>query len=505
MNLIVLIGSGAVGKMTVGQELMKITDYRLFHNHHMIEPVIEIFGKFDGAVVGKLREDIFDAFLKTDYSGLIFTYMWAFDMQSDWDYIKSVTDKFEATGGNVYYVELVADRAVRIERNKTENRLKNKASKRDIVVSEDRMLREETKYRLVSNDGEIPFENYMKIDNTNLEPSEVALMIKERFNLQGISVTELMNRVKLEGVREDEIEQLYDMQIKSFMSLYEKYHDEGSPAIESIERVRDRASQENRKYYFIVKDGARVGAINIGKRLSDPEEPCLYISPLFILPKYQNNPNFKVFESEHFKKEAGLVTFTPSVSEWVEKTNAVGLYVKRGKYGGTFAHKDIAFEFASAISPVFKLYLIKEFQRLKEAENDLQKLEWDAKRFLSKNNYLIQTDAVKNYLIPVCNYREDLQWLPYAEEADLLNVALFGFTAKAWREANPELAKKSNVRDYATINELTVLSNLESHNAQMIREGMDKKDRFEALKEIAEYQLRVLNEAEKISNRIEEQ
>lgn len=166
---------------------------------------------------------------------------------------------------------------------------------------------------------------------------------------------------------------------------------------------------------------------------------------------------------------------------------------------------DIAFEFASAISPVFKLYLIKEFQRLKEAENDLQKLEWDAKRFLSKNNYLIQTDAVKNYLIPVCNYREDLQWLPYAEEADLLNVALFGFTAKAWRGANPELAKKSNVRDYATINELTVLSNLESHNAQMIREGMDKKDRFEALKEIAEYQLRVLNEAEKINNRIEEQ
>lgn len=319
MNLIVLIGSGAVGKMTVGQELMKITDYRLFHNHHMIEPVIEIFGKFDGAVVGKLREDIFDAFLKTDYSGLIFTYMWAFDMQSDWDYIKSVTDKFEATGGNVYYVELVADRAVRIERNKTENRLKNKASKRDIVVTEDRMLREETKYRLVSNDGEIPFENYMKIDNTNLEPSEVALMIKERFNLQGISVTELMNRVKLEGVREDEIEQLYDMQIKSFMSLYEKYHDEGSPAIESIERVRDRASQENRKYYFIVKDGARVGAINIGKRLSDPEEPCLYISPLFILPKYQKQgigyvaiqkafalyPDTKVWKLDTILQESG--------------------------------------------------------------------------------------------------------------------------------------------------------------------------------------------------------
>ena len=216
------------------------------------------------------------------------------------------------------------------------------------------------------------------------------------------------------------------------------------------------------------------------------------------------NPDFKVVEFDHFKQEAGLHTFTLSVSDWVNSTNAIGIYVKKGRYGGTFAHKDIAFEFASAISPVFKLYLIKEFQRLKEKENDLQKLEWNAKRFLSKNNYLIQTDAVKNYLIPACNYREELQWLPYAEETDLLNVALFGFTAKAWREANPELAKKSNVRDYATINELAVLSNLESHNAQMIREGNDKADRFAVLKEIAEYQLRILNEAETINNRIEE-
>lgn len=161
------------------------------------------------------------------------------------------------------------------------------------------------------------------------------------------------------------------------------------------------------------------------------------------------NPNFKVFESEHFKKQAGLLTFTPSVSEWVNETNAIGLYVKRGKYGGTYAHKDIAFEFASAISLVFKLYLIKEFQRLKEEEN-------------------------------------------------ILNVALFGFTAKAWREANPELAKKNNVRDFATINELTVLSNLESHNAQMLREGKEKGERFKILQEIAEYQLNVLNAAEEI-------
>ena len=287
MNLIVLIGSGAVGKMTVGQELMKITDYRLFHNHHMIEPVIEIFGKFDGALVTKLREDVFDAFLKTDYTGMIFTYMWAFDLQSDWDYIKNVADKFEATGGTVYYVELVADRAVRIERNKTENRLKNKASKRDITVSEDRMIREETKYRLVSNEGEIPFENYMKIDNTDLEPAQVAQMIKDRFDLPDAGVTEMMNRVKLEEVREDEIPQLHEMQVQSFMPLYEKYHDEGSPAIETVERVRSRAMQENRKYYFILKDGARVGAVNVGRKSPDPEE-AFYISPIFILPKYQD-------------------------------------------------------------------------------------------------------------------------------------------------------------------------------------------------------------------------
>lgn len=142
------------------------------------------------------------------------------------------------------------------------------------------------------------------------------------------------------------------------------------------------------------------------------------------------NPNFKVFESERFKKDVGLVTFTPSVSEWVEKTDAIGLFVKKGRYGGTFAYKDIAFEFASAISPVFKLYLIREFQRLKTQENDLRKIEWDAKRFLSKNNYLIQTDAVKNYLITVCNYREDLQWLPYAEEADLLMLLFLDLLQK---------------------------------------------------------------------------
>lgn len=208
------------------------------------------------------------------------------------------------------------------------------------------------------------------------------------------------------------------------------------------------------------------------------------------------NPNFKVFESEHFRKQVGLLTFTPSVSEWCERTSAIGIYSKSGKYGGTYAHKDIAFEFAAQISPIFKLYLIKEFERLKQLEN--QNREWDVKRILTKNNYLIHTDAIKNYILPDNNYFKDREWLKYAEEADILNVALFHTTAKKWRELNPDLAKNSNIRDYASINELTVLSNLESHNAELIKEGKEKTERFEILSEIAKYQLDILNNAEKI-------
>lgn len=153
------------------------------------------------------------------------------------------------------------------------------------------------------------------------------------------------------------------------------------------------------------------------------------------------NPDFKVVEFDHFRSEAGLHTFTLSAKEWIEKTNATGMYVQAGRYGGTYAHKDIAFEFGSAISPIFKLYLLKEYQRLKDEENGRLELEWNAKRFLSKNNYLIHTDAVKNYVLPQSNYAKNTEWLAYADEADLLNVALFGCTAKAWRDANPELAK----------------------------------------------------------------
>ena len=178
MKLILIIGSGAVGKMTVGQELMKITDLRLFHNHMMIEPVLEVFGSFDGAVIQRLREVIFEEFFKTDYAGMIFTMMWAFDMPSDREYVMGVASKFD----EVYCVELIADQSVRLQRNGTENRLKHKASKRDVELSNQRLLNEE-RYRLVSEPGEIPFENYLRIDNTEIDPETVAKMIKEKFSL----------------------------------------------------------------------------------------------------------------------------------------------------------------------------------------------------------------------------------------------------------------------------------------------------------------------------------
>lgn len=179
MKLILIIGSGAVGKMTVGQELMKITNLRLFHNHMMIEPVIEIFDRFDGTIIQRLRETVIDEFVKSDLEGMIFTYMWAFDMVSDREYIMSVAEKFD----EIYCVELIADQSVRLERNKTENRLKNKASKRDLAASERRLIGEDTNHRLVSLDGEIPFKNYLRIDNTDLSPDAVAQMIKKKFAL----------------------------------------------------------------------------------------------------------------------------------------------------------------------------------------------------------------------------------------------------------------------------------------------------------------------------------
>jgi hypothetical protein len=211
------------------------------------------------------------------------------------------------------------------------------------------------------------------------------------------------------------------------------------------------------------------------------------------------NPNFKSIEFHAFKNEAGANSFTLTPKKWIETTNAIGIISKAGRYGGTYAHKDIAFEFASWISPTFKLFLITEYQRLKEIESNQYNLEWNVKRILSKANYHLHTDAIKNYILPEKNYTKNTEWLNYAEEADLLNVALFKCTAKDWREANPELAKKGmNIRDIASINELAILSNIESMNAEMIRKGIPKNERFKQLNEIAEYQLNVLNKKDSL-------
>ena len=183
MKLLFIIGNAAVGKMTVGQELMKLTGLRLFHNHMTIEPVIEIFGQYNGTAINRLRQVVFEEFAKSDCYGMIFTYMWAFDQKADWDYIKYVKSVFEPYNTEFYYVELIAPRDIRLERNVTENRLKNKASKRDIETSNQRLINADTQYRLESFDGEIPFDNYIKIDNSNLPPDVVAKMIQEKFNL----------------------------------------------------------------------------------------------------------------------------------------------------------------------------------------------------------------------------------------------------------------------------------------------------------------------------------
>ncbi len=201
------------------------------------------------------------------------------------------------------------------------------------------------------------------------------------------------------------------------------------------------------------------------------------------------NPDFKLLEFEGFRKEAGLNAFTLSPLKWVITTNAAGICVKSGRYGGTFAHKDIAFKFASWISVEFELYLYKEFQRLKEEEQ--KQLGWSAKRELAKLNYRIHTDAIKQNLIPPELDRRKTS-IVYANEADVLNVAMFGMTAQEWREANPD--KKGNIRDYANINELICLSNLESLNAVFINDGIPQGERLLKLNRVAISQMRVLAE-----------
>lgn len=204
-----------------------------------------------------------------------------------------------------------------------------------------------------------------------------------------------------------------------------------------------------------------------------------------------NNPNFKPIEFDGFRKQAGLNSFTLTAKQWIEKTGAIGLESKQGRYGGTYAHKDIAFEFASWISIEFKLYVIKEFQRLKEQENKRLNRDWNLQRTLSKINYKIHTDAVKEKIIPNLLSKTQVNFA-YANEADLLNMALFGITAKEWRDENPD--KKGNMRDEATLEQLVVLSNMESINALLIEQNISQKDRLVQLNKVAITQLESLLE-----------
>jgi len=204
------------------------------------------------------------------------------------------------------------------------------------------------------------------------------------------------------------------------------------------------------------------------------------------------NPHFNYGEFAIIKSQAGLNSYKISVKEWVEKTNAVGLRATAGRYGGTYAHKDIAFEFGMWISPEFKIYLVREFQRLKDDESNRLKLEWNLQRTLAKVNYHIHTDAIKENLIPKKITQQQAGFV-YANEADLLNVALFGITAKEWREANSD--KNGNIRDYATLEQLVVLSNMESINALLIRQGLSQNERLIELNKVAITQMKSLFES----------
>ena len=207
-----------------------------------------------------------------------------------------------------------------------------------------------------------------------------------------------------------------------------------------------------------------------------------------------NNSNFKSIEFDAFRNQAGLNSFILTPKQWIEKTNAIGIISKAGRYGGTYAHKDIAFNFGMWLSPTFQLYIVKEYQRLKEQENDPLLGKWNVHRILTKANYTLQTDAIKS-IMPKYNLAKYREKIVYASEADMLNLIIFGCTAKDWEQTNPELAKKGyNLRDTATINQLVVLSNIEARNSKLLKQhGLKQKERMRVLHQIAKEQLAVLN------------
>ena len=234
-------------------------------------------------------------------------------------------------------------------------------------------------------------------------------------------------------------------------------------------------------------------------RYVNPEEPKIPIQTwmrnknvisFLGLREQMHNSNFKGIEFETFENEAGKNSFYLSPQKWINTTNAIGIISKSGNNGGTFAHVDIAFEFASWLSPEFKLYLIQEFERLKKNEAFQNKIDWQANRMLAKVNYLIHTDSIKRNIIPILTEKQ--KNFVYAEEADVLNVALFGMNAKEWRDQNPELAKEGNIRDYTDLMHLIILSNLETKNADLIENNISQKDRLIILNETAKKQVELL-------------
>lgn len=258
----------------------------------------------------------------------------------------------------------------------------------------------------------------------------------------------------------------------------------------------------------IVSDGANDDYISLTDiaKYKNPEFPADVIknwlrirSTIEFLGLWEqlNNPNFKLVEFDQFKNAAGANSFVLSPTKWIQSTNAIGITTKPGRYGGTLAHKDIAFEFASWLSPEFKLYIIKDYQRLKNNESSRLSLDWNLKREISKINYKIHTDAIKNHIIPNTVTKQQ-QRFAYANEADLLNIALFGMTAKEWREQNPNA--EGNIRDNASIQQLIVLANLENLNAQYIKQGLSSSQRLVMLNEIAIQQMLSLINNSSIKN-----
>lgn len=275
-------------------------------------------------------------------------------------------------------------------------------------------------------------------------------------------------------------------------------------------------NKDNIKTEIIVKD-RKIGVLRIGNkeyisltdlaRYADNEEPRLPIRDwmrskevISYLGLWESihNENFKGGEFDTFKNEAGSNTFKMSPQKWIRETNAIGIISKSGRYdGGTFADPDIAFEFASWLSPEFKLYVIQEFQRLKKNEAYQNKIDWHANRVLAKVSYIVHTDAIKSIIVPTLTEKQ--KKFVYAEEADVLNVALFGITAKEWRESNPELEDKGNIRDYTDLLHLVILNNLENSNAEFIKLGLNQSERLIKLNESARSQMKILKNNKGIS------